>query len=139
MLPTLVSKGAVVCDGGFIKKQMTDEQIIYQVALDVPLRRLFDYLPPNEGEILARGTRVKVPFGRQHRIGIVMGHSQQSMVPTEQLKAISEVCETYPLFPENLCDFIARTAQYYHHPIGEVTFSGIPPLIRLGKSVEKFK
>lgn len=118
---------------------MTNEQVIYQVALDVPLRRLFDYLPPNAQARIERGTRVKVPFGRQHRIGIVMAQSQNSTIPNEQLKAISEVCEDDPLFPSTLCDFIERTAQYYHHAIGEVVFTGVPTGIRLGKSIEKAK
>ncbi len=117
---------------------MTDKQMIYQVALDVPLRRLFDYLPLND-TLLARGTRVKVPFGRQHRIGIVMGQIEKSTIPIEQLKVISEICETEPLFPSTLCDFIEITSRYYHHPIGEVTFTGIPAGIRLGKSIDKFK
>jgi len=115
---------------------MTAEKIIYQVALPVPLRRLFDYLPPAQASLLQRGTRVTVPFGRRTLIGIIMGHSHQSDFPEDQLKTISAVCENHPLFPENLCNFIEKTAQYYHHPIGEVAFSGVPAPIRLGKPCE---
>ena len=38
---------------------------ILRVALDVPLRRLFDYLPPRAGAALIEpGMRVRVPFGQ---------------------------------------------------------------------------
>ncbi len=108
---------------------------VFRVALDVPLRRLFDYLPPQDTQTpITRGMRVKVPFGRQHRIGIVMGIADSSELPLEQLKAITEVCDTEDLFPPSLCDFIEKTAQYYHHPIGEVAFSSVPQSIRLGKT-----
>lgn len=119
---------------------MNPEQIIYQVALPVPLRRIFDYLPPVEiGSILIeRGMRVKVPFGRQEKVGIVMGHRNHTDIPSEQLKVITGVCDAYPLFPENLCTFIEKTAQYYHHPIGEVAFTGLPIALRQGKTCEKF-
>lgn len=116
---------------------MTAGVIIYQVALDVPLRRLFDYLPiKDDMRILPKGTRVKVPFGRQHRIGIIMGQQTHSTFTLEQLKAIDSVCDKTPLFPEELCEFIEKTAQYYHHPIGEVAFTGVPLAIRLGKPCE---
>ncbi len=111
-----------------------NEPLIYQVALDVPLRRLFDYLAPAQpSRVITRGMRVKVPFGRQHRIGLVMGQSKSSTLPLTQLKAITEICDDEALFPMSLCEFIEKTAQYYHHPIGEVAFSGAPQTIRLGK------
>ena len=47
---------------------------IVRVALDVPLHRFFDYLAP-AGEVLTVadiGVRVRVPFGRQAKIGVVV-------------------------------------------------------------------
>ena len=114
---------------------MSNLSVIYQVALDVPLRRLFDYYPPLDHKTpIPRGTRVKVPFGKSERIGLVMGQSDTSTLAPNQLKAMNEVCDMEPLFPENLCEFIERCAQYYHHPIGEVAFTGAPQNIRLGKT-----
>lgn len=109
-------------------------QLIYKVALPVPLRRLFDYLPPIEGSnLLARGTRVKVPFGRQQLVGIILDHAQGSSLPQNQLKQIVSVCDDVPLFPTSLCDLIQKAANYYHHPIGEVAFTGLPQSLRQGK------
>ncbi|MBT5719034.1 MAG: hypothetical protein HOI69_05765, partial [Gammaproteobacteria bacterium] len=44
---------------------------VLQVAVPSPLRRVFDYLPLTNKQALA-GTRVKVSFGRQQLIGIVV-------------------------------------------------------------------
>ena len=48
---------------------------IIQVALPVPLRRTFDYLPKPDTPVnlLQPGTRVKVPFGKRQLIGIIHG------------------------------------------------------------------
>lgn len=110
-------------------------KLIYKVALSVPLQRLFDYLPPQEAssQPLARGTRVKVPFGRQERVGIILDHATHSSLERAQLKSILSVCDPFPLFPETLCDFIVKAARYYHHAIGEVAFTGLPPSLRQGK------
>ncbi len=43
---------------------------VAHVALPVPLPRTFDYLLP-EGMAVKAGCRVRVPFGKQERIGIV--------------------------------------------------------------------
>ena len=113
---------------------MPEKQLIYHVALPVPLRRLFDYLPPLEETIpLSRGMRVKVPFGRRQVTGLVMHQSYHSGMKEDQLKRIIAPCDPYPLFPLELCDFLEKTARYYHHPIGEVIFSGTPMALRQGK------
>ena len=61
---------------------------ILRIALDMPLRRLFDYLPPQAaapaGEI---GQRVRVPFGRQRLVGLVMEQAESSDLPTNLLRA----------------------------------------------------
>lgn len=114
-----------------------ESSVYYQIALPVPLRRLFDYLPPLEhtpGEIIPRGSRVKVPFGKQERIGIVLQHSHTTTIPAEQLKPITEVCDPFALYPTELCDLIEKSARYYHYPIGEVIFTGAPLPLRQGKS-----
>ncbi len=115
---------------------MKTETMIYQVALNVPLRRLFDYLPPENQTIpLTRGTRVMVPFGRQTLAGIILGQTHGSDLLPSQLKAIASVCDNEPLFSDALCTFIEKTAAYYHHPIGEVAFCGAPSLLRQGKAI----
>ena len=52
---------------------------VFRVALDTPLRRLFDYLPPaypGALQLPAPGSRVRVPFGRQRLVGGTQRHPQ---------------------------------------------------------------
>ena len=46
---------------------------ILKVAVNVPLSREFDYLPPAGGPAPAIGQRVRVPFGRRQQVGMVVG------------------------------------------------------------------
>ncbi|MCD6046329.1 MAG: 3DNA-binding domain, partial [Gammaproteobacteria bacterium] len=44
---------------------------IAKVALDVPLRGLFDYIVTTEGPVPQEGMRVRVPFGARVQIGFI--------------------------------------------------------------------
>ena len=55
--------------------------IILKVAINVPLSRQFDYLPPVTGHQARVGCRVLVPFGRRQQVGVVLGISDQSNFP----------------------------------------------------------
>ena len=70
---------------------------VLQVAVFVPLRRLFDYLPPRTGTMPELGCRVCVPFGRGGRIGLVVGHGTGSEVSRAKLKAVRAVLDETPL------------------------------------------
>ena len=72
-------------------------ECILKVALDTPLRRLFDYLP---GEVPAAvGSRVRVPFGRQQLVGVVMGLAEGYLEPLRRAEVDTLVlgCTHYPL------------------------------------------
>lgn len=58
---------------------------LVRIALAVPLFQFFDYLLAQE-QTPALGCRVLVPFGKQSKVGIVVGFPTQTEVPTEQLK-----------------------------------------------------
>lgn len=57
---------------------------VAHVALPVPLPRTFDYLLP-DGMPVKAGCRVRVPFGKQERIGIVTAVSERSELPLNEL------------------------------------------------------
>jgi primosomal protein N' (replication factor Y) len=79
---------------------MTVPQIA-RVALDVPLRRLFDYRVA-DGEFLSMadiGYRVRVPFGQQHKIGILVELPVATDIPIAQLKAIDGILRDVPTLP----------------------------------------
>jgi primosomal protein N' (replication factor Y) len=108
---------------------------ILKVALDTPLRRLFDYLP---GQSLAAvGCRVRVPFGRQQLVGLVVAHGAGSDVPPEKLKAVTEVIDTAPLLEAPLLRFLEWAAGYYHHPVGSVLAAALPKLLREGQDARE--
>ena len=55
-----------------------EEPLFVQVAIPSPLRALFDYLPPDgcSQELIEKGTRVLIPFGRRQVTGIVVFNIQ---------------------------------------------------------------
>ncbi|MBC8027295.1 MAG: primosomal protein N', partial [Steroidobacteraceae bacterium] len=106
---------------------------ILRIALDTPLRRLFDYLPPRDvGRAPDLGVRVRVPFGRQSLVGVVHSHASSSDVPKEKLKAVSEVLDDEPVIDVRVRELLEFAAQYYHHSIGEVFAASLPKLARNG-------
>lgn len=66
---------------------------VVQVALPVPLPRLFDYLLPADAPQPVAGARVNVPFGNRKMIGIVVGTRETSDLPLTQLKQIENVLD----------------------------------------------
>ena len=112
---------------------------VFRVALDTPLKRLFDYLPPEStlwGAPIEPGMRVRVPFGRQKLIGIVMEAAESSDVPPERLKPILEVLDPRPVLDASALALLRWAAEYYHHPIGEALSTALPKAMRMGATAE---
>ncbi|GAC1454767.1 MAG: primosomal protein N' [Steroidobacteraceae bacterium] len=110
---------------------------VLRVALDTPLRRLFDYLPQAGAEsraVTAAGVRVRVPFGRRRLIGLVIEAAESTQLPAERLKPILEVLDLKPVADAGVLGLLGWAAQYYHHPMGEVLASALPKALRLGAS-----
>jgi len=108
---------------------------VVQVALPVPLPRLFDYLPP-QGTQPVIGGRVSVPFGNRRMIGIVVAFRDSSDLPEAQLKRVIEVLDSESLYPPSLWRILNWAASYYHSPLGEVLSHAIPVLLRQGKAAQ---
>src|SRR6266571_4485386 len=113
---------------------------VVRVALDMPLRRVFDYLPPNTLGPPERhwgvepGVRVRVPFGRQRLVGVVVELAGSSDLPEERLKPILEILDPRPILDTAALGLLRWAAEYYHHPIGEVFSAALPKALRLGAS-----
>lgn len=115
---------------------MTDTYYL-RIALPVPLRRQFDYLPlantaASDYEI---GSRVKVPFGRQQLIGYVLSIATETTVPVDKLKSITEKLDASSLVSPNILELCDWLSHYYHHPLGEVLDLAIPVLLRKGGQI----
>ncbi len=115
---------------------MTDTFYL-RIALPVPLRRNFDYLPlMNTGASHYEvGSRVRVPFGRQQLIGFILSIVSETEIPVDKLKAITEVLDPQPLVNPHILELCEWLSNYYHHPMGEVLDLAIPVLLRKGGQV----
>lgn len=112
--------------------------MILQIAVNSPLRRCFDYLPPLEitRETLARlqkGVRIRVPFRNKAIVGILVGISNTSTVSPKKLKAAIEILDEKPLFSPEIFELLLWASDYYQHPLGEVFSAALPGLLRKGR------
>ena len=101
---------------------------ITEVAIPVPLHNTFDYLCK---EKVCIGSRVKVPFGSKKVTGIVISHKDKSSF--SKLREVEEVIDHEALLSKEILEFLSWSANYYHHPIGEVLSNAIPKNLRNGK------
>ena len=112
------------------------EQVV-RVAIDVPLRKLFDYLPPQGLGCVAPGTRVRVRFGRKTTIGMVVAHCSDSELPLSKLRRIEAVLDETPLLDDRMLKLLAWASDYYVHPHGEVCAAALPVLLRKGRPLRE--
>jgi primosomal protein N' (replication factor Y) len=102
---------------------------IVQVALDVPLDRLFDYEAPGATREDI-GRRVKVPFGKDEKVGIIATLSEQSDMPRDRLKIVREIWRDIPPLSADDFQLLKFCSGYYHHPLGPVIVNALPPGLR---------
>jgi primosomal protein N' (replication factor Y) len=115
---------------------MTDTYYL-RIALPVPLRRHFDYLPlaNTVASDYKIGSRVRVPFGRQQLIGFVLSIESATEVPVDKLKPVSESLDSNELVSPNILKLCQWLSHYYHYPLGEVLDLAIPVLLRKGGQI----
>jgi primosomal protein N' (replication factor Y) len=117
---------------------MTRPQVL-KVALDTPLRHVFDYwAPENPGRHAVQiGVRVQVPFGRRRAVGIVTGLAADPAIARSKLRAAGAVLDAKPLFDTETFELLLWAARYYHHPVGEVFAAALPVALRRGAALEE--
>lgn len=106
----------------------------FRIAIPTPLRRHFDYLAPVNfhSKTPVAGVRVRVPFGRQTLVGILLEVVHETDVPLNKMKAVIEVLDDKPVFDAELLQLLRWCTLYYHHPIGEVMQNALPVKLRQG-------
>ena len=112
--------------------------LIVRVAVPSPLRRYFDYLPPvsMDPTSLRPGARIKVPFGRGQKIGLITELRSDTPVDHSLLRhAIAVLDLVDPALPPDLLQLANWAQQYYQHPPGEVFASVLPVLLRQGQAL----
>lgn len=106
---------------------------ILRVAIDTPLRRLFDYLPPAHLDTELRpGMRLWLPFGKRRVVGMLVAITDQSEVPTAKLRRALARIDAQPVFDEALFKLLLWSADYYRHPVGEVFAAALPGALSQG-------
>ena len=103
------------------------------MAVNVPLSREFDYLPPADGPVPLPGSRVLVSFGPRRQVGLVLRHATESSLSPGKIRRCSHVMDQEPLFTDQDLRLIRFTSNYYHHPVGEVVAAALPTILRHGK------
>jgi primosomal protein N' (replication factor Y) len=108
--------------------------VILAVAIDAPLRRLFDYRsPPSVDPARLRpGQRVWVPFGRRKAVGVIVELRERSEVPDARLRSAIALIDEQPVIDAPLLALLRWAADYYRHAPGEVIAAALPVAIRNG-------
>ena len=116
---------------------MSSPKRIVKVAVPCPLFQSFDYLLPAaagnqiiEDRPIEPGSRVRVSFGRQKLIGIILEESTDSEYALNKLKPVSEILDERSLLPRELLDLLQWAARYYVHPLGDVLQTALPVYLR---------
>ncbi len=103
-----------------------------QVALPVPLPRLFDYLAPDgQAPTDVVGCRLKVPFGNRELVGLVAGQGQ--VEDAHGLRQGLAWLDPQPLLQGELWQSLQWLARYTHAPLGEVVSTALPGPLRHGE------
>ena len=102
---------------------------ILRVAVDLPLPRLFDYLCA-EASGADIGMRVLVPFGNKQAVGVIVGLADTSEISSEKLKRVVRILRETPALGRDWLELVQFCSDYYHRPLGEVIFNGLPVRLR---------
>lgn len=98
---------------------------VLRVALDLPLHRLFDYVVES-ASTEDIGLRVRVPFGRGEKLGVIVEVLAESDWPLEQLKPAIEVLRDLPPLPADFFRLCRFASAYYQAALGEVIMQALP-------------
>jgi primosomal protein N' (replication factor Y) len=116
--------------------QSSPEKLVLRVALAVPLRQLFDYLPGDCSAIPQPGMRVLVPFGRRKMVGVVVEVADKSELPLEKLANVIACPDgEQPVLTSETLELLKWCWRYYKHAPGEVVSNALPPLLRKADGV----
>ncbi|MCA9531968.1 MAG: primosomal protein N' [Myxococcales bacterium] len=106
-----------------------DSPTYAEVALPVPLRRLFTYtVPPALDAQLLPGSRVVVPLGRRKVGGVIVRRTDARPDASVRLRSVAGLLEREPLFSAELLSFLVEAAAYYFQPVGEALQAAAPAL-----------
>ncbi len=103
------------------------DRALVAVALPVPIHGTFTYALDDGTPMPTPGTRVRVPFRRQERIGWVVGEGSAEGV--SRLRAVLDVLDTSPTVQSDLLELCRWMAAYYAAPLGIVLATTQPSVL----------
>jgi len=117
----------------------SDSIPILRVAVPAPLRRSFDYLPPDalDPASLIPGHCLRVPFGRREVTAVLLEQRRGTDQDPDALRPARALVDDEALLPASLMALGQWAAGYYQHPIGEVFSAALPRGVREGRSLPR--
>lgn len=100
---------------------------VVQVALDTPADDRFDYVGTAAMRV---GDVVLVPFGNRQLSGVVVGVAEESAVPADRIRPVSQHLDWLAPLAKDWLSLTAFAAAYYHRRLGEVMLPALPPGLR---------
>ena len=105
-----------------------------QIALPLPVRRLFTYQIPSDlmGKIKS-GQKVLVPLEKRHATGFVV-----EIVPRTKIKGVKKIIDVLdpePCFSEKMLELTRHVSQYYFCSWGEALKAALPPELQTESSI----
>jgi primosomal protein N' (replication factor Y) (superfamily II helicase) len=115
----------------FHRQSLSGSMVLLRIALDTPTgispTAVYDY---THSEPLPAGARVRVPFARKPRVGIVLGVAESAQVSADKLKPVEAVLDDGRFLSEEWRALTAFCARYYRHPLGSAMLAGLPTRLR---------
>lgn len=101
---------------------------VYQIALDIPLRKNYSY---KSIENLQIGQRVIVDFHGKRHVGFIIDITPEEQFNEYPIDKIASILQSDEYILDNhILELANFTSRYYHHPFGETLFCGLPTLIK---------
>jgi primosomal protein N' len=88
---------------------------IVRVAIPVPLPQLFDYLA-EDATSADIGRRVRVPFGRGEKSGLILALPETAGIDPARLKPVIHIPRDAPPLPPDWLELVEFAARYYPAP-----------------------
>lgn len=109
-------------------------EILVNVAFNLPVDSLFTYLIPKELSASAKaGCRVLAPLGNRKLTGIIIELPEASVL--KNIKPVYKVLDDEPILNDEMLQFCRWISNYYFASIGEVIFSAIPKSILMESKI----
>lgn len=103
--------------------------MLVNVLVAAPLPKSFTYQWHSE-QTPRFGMRVIVPWGRQHRIGLVQGVAPDQQM-AENIKPVHTLLDAGQYLSVEWQALIEFAAKYYHHPLGMIALEALPKALRV--------